>query len=95
MKHHADILSPTEHSLEERPSQDHGERFSMDQKIRDLKRGYQIKHRPVRGEAIWEKKGLPGVEFTQSDVIRRECLDETDAEMRERMGVPLAVGKVT
>lgn len=72
MKHHTDLLSPMEDAEQERPSQDHGPRFSLDQIIRKL--GYEIKHRPTRGEAIWWKKCLPDVEFSQSDVVLRERL---------------------
>jgi hypothetical protein len=73
MKHHTDMMSPTQDGAEERPSRDHGTRFGWDQRIRA--RGYRIKSRPKHGEPIWENKWLPGVEFTHSEVLLRERLE--------------------
>lgn len=66
---HPDFLSPMEEAQVEKPSADKSARFVTDRMIR--KKGYRIKHRRKNEEAVWERHGI---EFRQSDVIRREGL---------------------
>lgn len=61
-----------ENSRFDHPSADGGNRFPLDQAIRD--RGYTLKDRPKNGEPPWQSGG---VVFTQSEVIAMENISVT------------------
>lgn len=61
----SDFLLPMDAQFES-PSADKTPRHVTDQEIRA--RGYKIKSRPKKGEAIWVRNDI---EFTQSQVLRR------------------------
>ena len=67
-----ELGSPMEDAQIESPSQDHGDRFGPDERIRG--RGYEIAHRPVRGEAVWLHL-RSGKLFRHSQVLKRERLE--------------------